>query len=143
MPHFYLCKINVMLCTLNVLRSTSIWKKYSDFLQYTRVIIRMLQIGKSTAMSVGSCHRSCLSCFCRPTFFFFQKIQGKVQLLSFVRPRITSVSHVAMKSISKEAVCKRYYPLGFLGNVKHDLQILTWESCSLEEILNCWFKLLN
>lgn len=53
------------------------------------------------------------------------------------------MSSVAVKTILKEAVCKRYYPLGFCGNVEHDLQILTSEICSLGEILNCWFRLLN
>lgn len=91
-------------------------------------------------ISVDACCVHYFSCLCM-LICFFGRYKEKRNF--FVRLRITSVSPVALKSVLKEAVCKRYYPLGFLGNMKHDLQILTSESCSLEEILNCWFRLLN
>lgn len=100
----------------------------------------VLQIVGSTEISLDACCVHYFSCLCMLICFFGRY---KEKCYFFVRLRITSVSLLAMKSVLKEAACKRYYPFGFLGNMKHDLQILTSESCSLEEILNCWFRLLN
>lgn len=127
---------------LRTLLDVCSWEKYVQKLSNTMVIRCVLQMAGSTEISVHACCVCYFSCFCVLIFFFFFG-RYKEKCNFFVRLRITSVSLVAMKSVLKEAVCKRYYPLGFLGNIKHDLQILTSESCSLEEILNCWFRLLN
>lgn len=69
-------KMSVLLFTLNILRSVT-GKITTEKQSNTRVIIRILHIGKPTGISICSHHGSYFGCFCKLTIFFSVRYKEK------------------------------------------------------------------